>query len=154
MAAGLAAQLDPSLRVAVWAVSELETCAAVVGALAAGAPVVPINPKSGERELEHMLADSEPAQLLTAPGLKLPAALAGVPRLDVDLEARGDGFPAEPGDEAPAIVVYTSGTTGPPKGRCSRGARSPRTSTRWPPPGSGRPTTCSPTGCRCSTSTA
>src|SRR6185312_1287373 len=31
------------------------------------------------------------------------------------LEASGE-WPEEPGDEAPAIVVYTSGTTGPPKG--------------------------------------
>jgi malonyl-CoA/methylmalonyl-CoA synthetase len=116
VAASIAASLDPSRRVAVWAVSELETCAAVVGALAAGAPVVPINPKSGERELEHMLADSEPAQLLTTPGVEIPAVLGGVPRVDVDLEARGDGLPDEPHSEAPAIVVYTSGTTGPPKG--------------------------------------
>ena len=116
VAAGIAASLDPSRRVAVWAVSELETCAAVVGALAAGAPVVPINPKSGERELEHMLADSEPAQLLTAPGVEVPPTLAGVPRVDIDLETRGEGLPDEPDGEAPAIVVYTSGTTGPPKG--------------------------------------
>jgi malonyl-CoA/methylmalonyl-CoA synthetase len=37
-------------------------------------------------------------------------------RVDVDLDARGGDVPGEPGDEAPAIVVYTSGTTGPPKG--------------------------------------
>jgi malonyl-CoA/methylmalonyl-CoA synthetase len=34
----------------------------------------------------------------------------------VDLDAKGGDLPGEPGDEAPAIVVYTSGTTGPPKG--------------------------------------
>jgi malonyl-CoA/methylmalonyl-CoA synthetase len=34
-------------RVAVWALPALETCPAVLGALAAGVPVVPINPKSG-----------------------------------------------------------------------------------------------------------
>jgi malonyl-CoA/methylmalonyl-CoA synthetase len=34
----------------------------------------------------------------------------------VDLDAKGGDVPDEPGDEAPAIVVYTSGTTGPPKG--------------------------------------
>ena len=34
---------------------------------------------------------------------------------DVDLQAKGD-WPGEPDGEAPAIVVYTSGTTGPPKG--------------------------------------
>jgi malonyl-CoA/methylmalonyl-CoA synthetase len=47
-------------RVAVWANPTLETSVAVVGALLAGVPVVPINPKIGVRELEHILTDSSP----------------------------------------------------------------------------------------------
>jgi malonyl-CoA/methylmalonyl-CoA synthetase len=103
-------------RVAVWATSTLETCAAVVGALVAGVPVVPINPKAGERELAHIVADSSPALILTAPGTELPSELAGVPVVEVDLSARGGALPTEPSPEAPAVIVYTSGTTGPPKG--------------------------------------
>ena len=116
VATHLAALTQPKHRVAVWAVPALETCAAVVGALVAGVPVVPINPKAGERELAHIIADSSPALLLTAKGVQLPPQLAGVPRVDVDLSARGGTLPAEPSPEAPAVVVYTSGTTGPPKG--------------------------------------
>ena len=74
-------------------------CAAVVGALVAGVPMVPINPKAGERELAHIVADSSPALLLTAKGTELPPQLAGVPRVDVDLSARGDTLPAKPSPE-------------------------------------------------------
>jgi malonyl-CoA/methylmalonyl-CoA synthetase len=112
----LAGLLESKPRVAVWAVPAPETCAAVVGALVAGVPVVPITPKAGERELAHIVADSSPALLLTAPGAELPPQLAGVPRVDVDLSARGGDLPTEPSPEAPAVIIYTSGTTGPPKG--------------------------------------
>jgi malonyl-CoA/methylmalonyl-CoA synthetase len=115
-ASHLAGLVEAKPRVAVWAVPALETCAAVVGALAAGVPVVPINPKAGERELTHIASDSAPALLLTAPGIELPPQLGDMPLLEVDLSARGGALPAEPSPEAPAVIVYTSGTTGPPKG--------------------------------------
>src|SRR5919201_2576549 len=110
----VAAEVAGSRRVGVWGVNAPETCVAVVGALLAGVPVVPINPKAGERELGHILADSDPAAILTAPGAA-PATDRRV--LEVDLDARGAaGLPPEPPPDAPALVVYTSGTTGPPKG--------------------------------------
>jgi malonyl-CoA/methylmalonyl-CoA synthetase len=111
-ALAVAARVDGARRVGVWAVPELETAVAVTGALLAGVPVVPINAKAGERELEHILADSDPELVLCAPGADSRWTEL---RLDGD---RGGGadLPAEPGPDAPAIVVYTSGTTGPPKG--------------------------------------
>jgi len=103
-------------RVAVWASPVLETCVAVVGALRAGVPIVPLNPRSGEPELAHMVCDSAPTLVLAAPGVELPGALADVARVEVDIAACSGGLPSEPSPEAPAIIVYTSGTTGPPKG--------------------------------------
>ena len=115
-AAAVAERVAGSERVAAWAVNEPEIAVAVIGSLLAGVPITPINPKAGERELAHILQDSDPELLLCPPGIDVPAAAAERGRVDVDLDARGGALPDEPGDDAPAIVVYTSGTTGPPKG--------------------------------------
>ncbi|MEU7058664.1 acyl-CoA synthetase [Streptomyces sp. NPDC046197] len=103
-------------RVAVWATPALETAVAVVAVLEAGMAAVPLNPRSGEKELAHIVADSGPSLVLAAPGDELPSALGGLARVDVDVDDRGP-LPADrSGGDDPALVVYTSGTTGPPKG--------------------------------------
>lgn len=120
-AGALAGRLARYDRVAVWATAELETAVAVVAALEAGVAAVPLNPKSGEKELGHILDDSAPGLLLAAPGAELPPTVGDLARIDIDVHVTGDPAPASaPGDSAqdgdPALVVYTSGTTGPPKG--------------------------------------
>jgi len=115
-ATAVADRVAGSERVAAWAVNEPEIAVAVIGALLAGVPITPINPKAGERELAHIVGDSDPELLFCPPGTDVPAAAAGRERVDVDLDARGGELPPELPDDAPAIVVYTSGTTGPPKG--------------------------------------
>ncbi|WP_042412979.1 acyl-CoA synthetase [Streptacidiphilus anmyonensis] len=115
-----AARLGGARRVALWATPTLETAVGVVAALAAGVTVVPLNPKSGERELAHVVGDSAPELVLAAADDELPGVLAGLrvvtPQLSADGPDSEAPWPAEPDDESPALIIYTSGTTGPPKG--------------------------------------
>src|SRR2546425_620640 len=112
----LAARLVGRERVAVWATPTLDTCVAVVAVLLSGGAAIPLNPKMGSRELEHVIRDSGPAVILASRDAVLPDALQSLPRLTVDLDATGRSLPREPDDEALAFIFYTSGTTGPPKG--------------------------------------
>jgi malonyl-CoA/methylmalonyl-CoA synthetase len=115
-AGAVVAQVRGAQRVGVWAEATVETCIAIVGGLAAGATVVPVNPKLGEAELRHVLEDSEPELLFGAPAQALDS-LERRPRLKtVDATARGELPSDELDDEHPALIVYTSGTTGMPKG--------------------------------------
>ncbi len=104
-AGALAARFEGAERVAVWAESTLETIVASVAVIESGAALVPVNPKLGRSELEHVLGDSEPDVIVGGPD-----------GLEVDLSARAELAPHDAGDEDPALVVYTSGTTGRPKG--------------------------------------
>jgi malonyl-CoA/methylmalonyl-CoA synthetase len=111
-AGALVPQIAGCARVAVHATPTIHTAVGVVAALLAGVPVVPLNPRLGEREIAHELADAAPERVLAAPDAEVPYDL---PRIDVALD--GDGsLPPEPPATDPALVIYTSGTTGMPKG--------------------------------------
>ena len=112
----VAASLSDRARVALWCTSELETGLGIAGALVAGVTVVPINPASGDRELAHETGDSRPEAVLASATAELPPTLEALPRIVIDPAARAPLPLIDIDPDATALIVYTSGTTGAPKG--------------------------------------
>ena len=119
-AAGLAARgLRPGDVLALWAPNSPEWAIAALGAMAAGATVTGVTPMCAERELAGQLMDCEASILVAAPELMDVARRAGVRQAVAVGEIEGEGAaPAvalEPA-RAVALLPYSSGTTGLPKG--------------------------------------
>jgi long-chain acyl-CoA synthetase len=97
------------------------------GALIAGAAVVPMNPLLKAREVEYYLRDSG-ARLVVALDAVADAATEAAAAVGVDavtvgpvdpgatLDGSGSGDLEPREDQDAAVILYTSGTTGPPKG--------------------------------------
>ncbi len=97
--------------VAVLAEPTARTLVAMVGGLLAGVPIVPVPPDVGPGERAHVLADSGASLWI---GERPPEITLPVRKVDLN---RRSGDPArEVPHDGPALVLYTSGTTGAPKG--------------------------------------
>ncbi|MFF2792728.1 FadD3 family acyl-CoA ligase [Streptomyces sp. NPDC058049] len=167
----MAAGIEPGDRVAVWAPNTLEWIVSALGAVSAGAVLVPLNTRFKGAEAAYVLERSR-ARLLFVTGTFLgtsyvaslrraaaegPGAgpLPGLPHLEQvvvladdapdsfrtwkDFLAGGDGVPAAAvreragaiRPESPSDIIFTSGTTGSPKGAVITHAQSLRCYDVW-----------------------
>ncbi|MEU2154658.1 FadD3 family acyl-CoA ligase [Streptomyces sp. NPDC019396] len=143
----IAAGVEPGDRVAIWAPNTLDWIVSALGAVSAGAVLVPLNTRFKGTEAAYILERTR-AKLLFITGTFLGTSyVASLRRADVplphleqvvvladsapedyrtwkDFLAAGDGVPARTvraradavAPSSPSDIVFTSGTTGRPKG--------------------------------------
>ena len=134
----LGAGIGAGERVAVYLEKRVEGVAAMFGAAAAGAVLVPVNPLLKAEQVAYILADCNVRVLVTSAArlAALAPLLAGCPDLrfvlatDAAQQEEGAAVPVLAWDSAPAAsapphrridgdvaaILYTSGSTGKPKG--------------------------------------
>ena len=121
----------PGDRVAIVAAPSLAYVTLFFGGVAAGACLVPMPSKSGARTLERLLADCRPRILFVdavavetladgkpdgAAMIALDHEAAGTIALDDFLAGAGHFQEPQQSGDAPFNIIYSSGTTGMPKG--------------------------------------
>jgi malonyl-CoA/methylmalonyl-CoA synthetase len=116
----------PGDRVAVQVEKSPAMILLYLACLRAGAALLPMNPAYIDDEVAYLVDDAEPAVLVQDPSRTVPPSLVGAHQT---MDASGQGTLAERASDQPdafddvarasddlAAILYTSGTTGKPKG--------------------------------------
>jgi amino acid adenylation domain-containing protein len=115
------AGVGPGVIVAILIDKSVELIAALLGTMKAGGAYLPLDPRHPVDRLTFMIANANPAVLVTTEALVADLCLDAVPHVVIDspgaLDRQSEGNPStNAGASDPAYVIYTSGSTGRPKG--------------------------------------
>ena len=110
--------VGPDVAVAVYVERSLELPVAMLGILKAGGAYLPVDLALPAERVAFMLADAQPAVLVTLQGLleKLPACDSHIVCVDQETETVGEEPLPAVESHRMAYLLYTSGSTGKPKG--------------------------------------
>ena len=107
----------PGERVAIYAATSLDWVLAYAGVQRAGGCVIPMNPDYHSAEAGHILGDADPKLVIADEPRAAIASGLGRKVVPLGELPRGEAPPLpEVTSDSPAAILYTSGTTGRPKG--------------------------------------
>src|SRR6478735_543545 len=122
-------------RVAIWAPNSAEWLIAAFGLLTAGAVLVPVNTRFKPDEAADIIGRSGAKAVLVQQGFlgQDYTAPAGVPVIDLKSEflSSGPPFQRDVSGDAISDIIFTSGTTGRPKGARMNHRQTLRMSEEW-----------------------
>ncbi|GAA0557128.1 non-ribosomal peptide synthetase [Chitinophaga japonensis] len=114
----------PQDRIAILAPRSGQVIIAMLAAMMAGVPYIPIDEQYPEQRIGYILQDAACTILLTSGNGPLPAGIRQGPAIAIldisrvidspDVEEKEYAAPVQAGD--PCYIIYTSGSTGQPKG--------------------------------------